>query len=82
MSIAYLIRTPALATHNLTGRFLTSGMRHLNSLLRQYMQATRPVDKGKPLGVYLPDRVWQRQSALYMSLQDHKRAEKRHVLLL
>jgi hypothetical protein len=78
MSIAYLIRTPALATHNLTGRFLTSGMRHLNSLLRQVTQATRPMNMGKPMGVYLPDRVWQRQSALYMSLQDLKRAERRH----
>ncbi|MES9813984.1 MAG: hypothetical protein ABW161_14305 [Candidatus Thiodiazotropha sp.] len=33
-------------------------------------QSVRPPSPGKPLGVHLPERVWQRQFALLMSLHD------------
>lgn len=41
--------------------------RWLNALVAQYVQS-----KGceKPMWVHLPDRVWQRQSALLMSLHE------------
>ena len=44
--------------------------RWLNALVAQYVQS-----KGseKPMWVHLPDRVWQRQSALLMSLHERDR---------
>ncbi|MCG8023520.1 MAG: hypothetical protein JAZ02_06010 [Candidatus Thiodiazotropha endolucinida] len=62
MSIDYAPATPGLKSYR-----LTSGLHRFRSLLDRY---ARPVTPGKPLGLHLPDRVWQRQSALLMCLRD------------
>jgi hypothetical protein len=41
--------------------------RWLNALVAQYVQSKA---SEKPMWVHLPDRVWQRQSALLMSLHE------------
>lgn len=38
-------------------------------------RCAQPVRRDKPLWVHLPDRVWQRQSALLVSLHEMKRDE-------
>jgi hypothetical protein len=49
------------------------GRRFLNQVVTQI---TQPVKRSKPEWVHLPDRVWQRQSALLVSM--HERKNKRH----
>jgi hypothetical protein len=49
------------------------GRRFLNQVVTQI---TQPVKRSKPEWVHLPDRVWQRQSALLVSM--HERKQKRH----
>lgn len=46
------------------------GRRWLNQVVTQVAQ---PMRHGKPGWVHLPDRVWQRQSALLVSLHERKR---------
>lgn len=75
MSVAYQTRTLEHAGHNHRGTLLKAGMRRVNALLRQFSQ---PVNPGKPMGVYLPDRVWRRQSALFLCLHDMHRTGRTH----
>ncbi|OOZ36865.1 hypothetical protein [Solemya velesiana gill symbiont] len=42
--------------------------------LRILVRSSRkPVTPRKPKGVHMPDRLWRRQSALYMCLQESRR---------
>ncbi|MEW8285660.1 MAG: hypothetical protein AB2697_06725 [Candidatus Thiodiazotropha endolucinida] len=41
-------------------------------LRRMVRSCSKPVTPGKPKGVYIPDRLWHRQSALYMCLQESR----------
>lgn len=75
MTLGYTTQTPEEAVHKLKGPRMISGLRRFKWLLWQYV---RPATAGKPMGVHLPDRVWQRQSALLMCLHDLQSSEKRH----
>jgi hypothetical protein len=46
------------------------GRRWLSQVVTQIAQ---PMRRSKPEWVHLPDRVWQRQSALLVSLHERKR---------
>jgi hypothetical protein len=48
------------------------GWRWFNQAIARCAQ---PARRDKPLWVHLPDRVWQRQSALLVSLHEMKRDE-------
>ncbi|MBV2125220.1 MAG: hypothetical protein N0C89_04985 [Candidatus Thiodiazotropha endolucinida] len=41
-------------------------------LRRMVRSCRKPVIPSKPKGVYIPDRLWRRQSALYMCLQESR----------
>ncbi len=75
MSVGYLTRTYEHAAHDHHGTRLNSGMCRINALLRHFAQ---PATLGKPMGVYLPDRVWRRQSALFFCLQAEQRSGRTH----
>lgn len=49
---------------------INPGRRWFNQLV---MQCSRSALRGKPDWVHLPDRVWQRNSALLMSMHERKR---------
>lgn len=49
---------------------LRRGWRWFNNVVAQCAQ---PVRRDKPLWVHLPNRVWQRQSALLVSMHELKR---------
>jgi len=49
---------------------LSRGRRWFNQVV---MQCSHPTLRNKPEWVHLPDRVWQRQSALLVSLRERKR---------
>ncbi len=49
---------------------LSAGRRWFNQVV---LQCSHPALRGKPDWVRLPDRVWQRQSALLVSLRERKR---------
>jgi hypothetical protein len=66
MNISYAPMTVE-TVHESKSHRMINGLHLLKSLL---VQRARPVSPGKPLGVHLPDRVWQRQSALFMCLSD------------
>ncbi|MCG8023212.1 MAG: hypothetical protein JAZ02_04390 [Candidatus Thiodiazotropha endolucinida] len=41
-------------------------------LWRMVRSCRKPVIPGKPKGVHMPDRLWRRQSAFYMCLQESR----------
>lgn len=41
-------------------------------LRRMVRSCRKPVSPSKPKGVHMPDRLWHRQSALYMCLQESR----------
>jgi hypothetical protein len=49
---------------------VSTGRRWLNQVVTQITQPTR---YNKPEWVHLPERVWQRQSALLVSMHERKR---------
>jgi hypothetical protein len=51
-------------------RTVGRGRRWFNQVV---MQCSHPVSQRKPDWVHLPERVWQRQSALLVSLRERKR---------
>jgi hypothetical protein len=55
-----------------TSSHVHRGWRWFNQVVAQ---CALPVRRHKPLWVHLPDRVWQRQSALLVSLHELKRDE-------
>ncbi|MBW9266769.1 MAG: hypothetical protein K1563_01165 [Candidatus Thiodiazotropha sp. (ex. Lucinisca nassula)] len=41
-------------------------------LSRMVRSCRKPATPSKPKGVHIPDRLWRRQSALYMCLQESR----------